>query len=110
MQITNLNFVNQSSTSRNLRVTVQPKGASAALISVSLAVAGVSASLSDGVPGQISGLLTPAFPVSYFSYSLRYFDNQTVLALGIYSGPTVLPTRRSTSATPCRTRGQAKRA
>ena len=80
---TNVSTVN--ATLGRLLIQLQASNASAALVTLSVEAAGVTASLTSDTAGQVSGLLTPAYPVSYFSYALNTLNNQTALALGFYS-------------------------
>ena len=82
LELTNLSFPLGSSSM--FRITAQAGAASASLFTVSVDVAGVSGALYSG--GQLTGLLTTAFPVSYFDYYVSsYIDGSTLLALGFYS-------------------------
>ena len=82
--ITNFTF---SAASTRVWMLVQASSASPALLSVSVEAAGITATLSSGSAGQVLGLLTPAFPVSYFSYplTLTTITTSIALTLGFYS-------------------------
>ena len=53
------------------------------MIVLSFDVAGVSAALPNR--GSLTGLLTPAYPVSYFSFLLNAISSASVLSFGVYS-------------------------
>ena len=82
LSITNLNLTGFTGrVASRLAIVAQAGASSAATLTLSLDVAGVSAT----VVGPLTSLLTPAFPVSYFTFNLPFFYVTTALALGFYT-------------------------
>ena len=91
VEISNLNLVNQSVFSRALKVTVQA-GATPVLLNLQVDVAGATAVLYAANTPQ-GGLLIPAFPVSYYVYTLTSYYSDLIVAVGLYSSDCPQSTR-----------------
>jgi hypothetical protein len=83
-EVSGLNLINQTTSSRTLRLTVQA-GSTPVLLNLQVDVAGAAAFLYSGAYYQLGGLLTPAFPASYYDYMPYNYSPDLILALGIYS-------------------------